>query len=160
MIMDTSYQKRMAAKILKVSPKRVKVAQDKDIEESLTRNDIRHLIKKKLVTKKPKKGVSRVKANYLASQKKKGRRKGRGKKSGTKHSRLDRKGKWMVTVRALRSLLRELRDNGQIDKGTYSRFYRKAKGSEFRNRKHLLSYLKEKELLKGSKRGGKSGKSG
>lgn len=155
--MDTSYQKRMAAKVLKCSPKRVKVAHEKEIEESLTRNDIRILIKKNLITKKQKKGTSRVKANIVAAQKKKGRRKGRGKRSGTMHSKMPKKEKWMKTIRALRKLLKELRENGQLEKGVYGKIYRKANGGEFRNKKHLLSYLKEKELLSERKKGGKSG---
>lgn len=155
--MDTSYQKRLASKILKCSPKRVRVSQDKEIEESLTRNDIRVLIKKNIITKKRKKGVSRVHANFIANQKKKGRRKGRGKKSGMKYSRTGKKEKWMLTVRALRKLLKEMRENGQIEKSTYSRFYLKAKGGEFRNKKHLISYLKGKDLLTGGKRGEKNG---
>jgi large subunit ribosomal protein L19e len=155
--MDTSYQKRLAAKILKCSPKRVRVSQEKEIEESLTRNDVRTLIRKGLITKKQKKGVSRVKVRKIAVQKKKGRRKGIGKRSGSKYSRGAKKEKWMKNVRALRKKLRELRDNDQIDKSTYVKFYKKIKGGEFRNKKHLIAYLRENELLRGSKRGGKSG---
>ena len=151
--MDASYQKRLASKIMKCSPKKVKVSQDKDIEEALTRNDVRHLIVKKLITKKKKVGTSRVKANFIAEQKKKGRRKGRGRKSGTMFSRKSKKEKWMVTVRALRKLLAELREKGQIEKGLYGELYGKVKGGEFRNRKHMLSYLKENEMLRKTKRG-------
>ncbi|MCK5548821.1 MAG: 50S ribosomal protein L19e, partial [Thermoplasmata archaeon] len=70
---------------------------------------MRGLIKKNLITKKAKKGVSRVKANYIAKQKKKGRRKGRGKTSGTKYAKGSKKESWMKTTRALRKLIRELR---------------------------------------------------
>jgi len=153
--MDTSYQKRLAARILKCSRKRVKVSPDKDAEEALTRNDIRGLIKKRLITKREKKGVSRVKAKSIAIQKKKGRRKGRGKKSGTKYARGAKKDSWMKTTRALRRMLRELRENGQIEKGIYGKMYRRVKGGEFRNKKHMLTYLREKGMLTGSKRGEK-----
>ncbi len=54
--MDTSYQKRLASRVLKTSIHRIKVAQEKDIEEALTRNDVKHLIVKGLITKKQKKG--------------------------------------------------------------------------------------------------------
>lgn len=156
--MDTSYQKRLAAKILKCSPKRVKVSQDKDVEEALTRNDVRGLIKKNIITKNEKKGVSRVKANKIARQKKKGRRLGRGKKSGTKYARGSKKEGWMKTTRALRKLLKELRANAQVEKSVYGLMYRRAKGGEFRNKHHMLSYLKENGMLTGSKRGEKVAK--
>ena len=156
--MDTSYQKRLAAKMLKCSPKRVKVAQEKDIEEALTRNDVRHLIVKGLISKKQKKGSSRVKANFIASQKKKGRGGGTGKKSGTKHALSPKKEDWMKIVRAQRRLLKELREKEQIDKNVYGKLYKRSKGGEFRNKKHMLAYLKEKGLLKGSKKGGADAK--
>ena len=152
--MNTAYQKRLAAKILKCSPKRVKVSGEKDVGEALTRNDIRGLIKKNLITKKAKKGVSRVKANYIANQKKKGRRKGRGKASGTKYAKGSKKESWMKTTRALRKLIKELRDNGQIEKDMSRKMYLRVKGGEFRNKKHMLSYLKDNSLIKGTKKDG------
>ena len=156
--MNTAYQKRLAAKVLKCSPKRVKVSLDKDVGEALTRNDIRGLIKKNLITKKPKKGSSRVKANFIANQKKKGRRKGRGKASGTKFSKGSKKEGWMKTTRALRNLLKDLRDRGQIEKDVSRKMYLRVKGGEFRNKKHMLSYLKDNEMIKGTKKGGGDGK--
>ena len=156
--MNTSYQKRLAAKILKCSPGRVKVSQDKSVEDALTRNDIRKLIVKGLITKVNKKGVSRVKANYIAKQKKKGRRRGRGKRSGPKYARVSRKTSWIKNTRALRRLLRELGDNGQIEKNVRGKMYKKAKGGEFRNKKHMLAYLRENRMLKGKKKGEKVGK--
>ncbi|MBN2330271.1 MAG: 50S ribosomal protein L19e [Candidatus Aenigmarchaeota archaeon] len=152
--MNTSYQKRLAAKILKCGPGRVRVSGDKDVGEALTRNDIRGLIKKNLITKKEKKGVSRVKANYIASQKKKGRRKGRGKASGTKFAKGPKKQSWMRTTRALRKLIKELRDGGQIDKDVSRKMYLRVKGGEFRNKKHMLSYLRDNKMIRGTKKGG------
>jgi len=152
--MDTSYQKRIAAKVLKRSPKRVKVAQNKDIEEALTRNDVRHLIVKGLITKKEKKGTSRVEANKKAIQKKKGRGKGRGTRSGKRYSLSSRKNGWIKTVRAQRALLKELREKGQVDKGVYGIMYKRSKGGEFRSRKHMLAYLRDNGFLKGRKKDG------
>jgi len=154
--MDTSYQKRLAARVLKCGPSRVKVSQAKEIEEALTRSDVRKLIVKGLIVKVQKKGTSRVKANFIASQKKKGRRRGRGKRSGTRYSRQPRKETWMKTVRALRRLLKELKENGKIENSVYLDCYRKAKGGFFRNRKHLLSWLKDNKMIKTGKNGEKS----
>ncbi|MBN1896675.1 MAG: 50S ribosomal protein L19e [Candidatus Aenigmarchaeota archaeon] len=152
--MDTSYQKRLAAKILKISPRRVKMSQNKDIEESLTRSDVRHLIVKGLITKKQKKGTTRVEAREKLVQKKKGRSSGRGRGKGTKYSKVTQKELWMKTVRAQRKLLKELRDNGQITTETYGLLYRRSKGGDFRNKNHMLSYLKENSLMTGTKKGG------
>lgn len=152
--MNTSYQKRIASKIFKVSPKRVKMSDDKDVEEALTRNDVKHLIVKGLIEKKQKKGTPRVAARRKLEQKKKGRSSGRGKRSGKKRALTTRKEAWMKTVRAQRALLKQLRDNGQIDAEIYGRMYRKSKGGEFRNRKHMLSYMKDRDMLKGTKKGG------
>ncbi len=152
--MDTSYQKRLAARILKCSPKRVKVAQDKDIEEALTRNDVRHLLVKGLITKKRKKGTTRIEANKRLTQKKKGRGGGTGKKGGTRYAKVDKKTMWIRTVRAQRTLLKELREKGQIEKGVYGTMYKRSKGGEFRNRNHMLAYLKDNGLIKGTKKEG------
>ena len=152
--MNTSSQKRLAAKILKISPGRVKVSQSKDIEESLTRNDVRHLIVKGLITKKQKKGSSRTEARKKAGQKKKGRSSGRGTRSGTKFSKVSQKENWMKVVRAQRKLLKELRDRGQITTETYGSMYLRSKGGEFRNKKHMLSHLKDNSLITGTKKGG------
>ena len=152
--MDTSYQKRLASRVLKTTPKRIKVAQDKDIEEALTRNDVKHLIVKGLITKKQKKGTTRTAAKRRLEQKKKGRSGSTGKKKGGSQSMMTKKEKWMNVVRAQRKLLKELRDRGQIEKTVYGTIYKKSKGGEFRNRKHMLAYLKDKELLKGTKKDG------
>jgi large subunit ribosomal protein L19e len=152
--MDTSYQKRLASRVLKTSPKRIKVAQEKDIEEALTRNDVKHLIVKGLITKKQKKGTTRTEAKLRLAQKKKGRSGSTGTKKGTRHALKTKKESWMNVVRAQRKLLKELRDRGQIDRNVYGVMYKKSKGGEFRNRKHMLSYLKDKGFLKGTKKEG------
>jgi len=150
--MHTSYQKKLAARVLKCSPSRVKVSQSKDVEEALTRNDIRHLVVKRLIIKKPKRGSSRVAANFLAAQKKKGRRKGRGTKSGSFHARAPKKKAWMKTIRALRKMLAEMRETGRIDQAAYVSMYRRCKGGEFRNKKHLYFFMKDNGMLKVVKR--------
>jgi large subunit ribosomal protein L19e len=154
MIMDTSYQKRLASKILKCSPKRVSVSQDKDIEEALTRSDVKHLIVKGLIKKKQKKGTTRTEANRRLIQKKKGRSSGKGKKKGTKYALMPKKDMWIRTIRAQRKLLKELKERGQVDTETYRLLYRRSKGGEFRNKKHMLSYMSDNGMLKGSKRDG------
>jgi large subunit ribosomal protein L19e len=156
--MNTSYQKRMAAKILKCGSGRVKVSQEKDIEEALTRNDVRHLIVKGLIRKVQKKGTGRIGANKKLAQKKKGRSGGRGTKRGKKFVLVSRKETWMRNIRAQRSLLKELKEKGLIENAVYNKFYRRAKGGEYRNKKHMLSFLKENNLIKSKKKEKAGGK--
>jgi large subunit ribosomal protein L19e len=146
--MNLSSQKRIASKILKCGISRVKIKADKKVEDALTRNDIRELIKNGLITKIQKKGTSKFRTKKILKQKRKGRRKGMGSRKGTKHARSPAKSKWIKNIRSLRKLLRELRDSGQIEKTVYRKLYLRIKAGAFRNKKHLLFYLKDHELLK------------
>ena len=47
----------------------------------------------------------------------------------------------MKRIRAQRKLLKDLRDKKEMDPATYRKFYRKAKGGEFRNVAHLKSSI-------------------
>ena len=57
-------RKKIAARILKCSPKRVKLDPDEmaEIKEAITKDDLRGLIKDNVIRMIPKKGVSRVRA--------------------------------------------------------------------------------------------------
>lgn len=48
-------------------------------------------------------------------------------------------------MRALRKMLRELRDSGRISRSEYRRLYRRVSGGYFRSKAHLEAYLKERE---------------
>jgi len=146
-----SKQKRMASEILNCGLTRVKVKPGKELEEALTRGDIRGLIENGTIYTVPKKGTSRWHARILLKQKKKKRRRGEGKLKGRLGTRFPKKGEWMKTVRALRKLLKELKENKQIEKNVYKKLYYQVKGGMFRNKKHMLYYLKEHKLLLGKK---------
>jgi len=148
--MDVKFQRRVAADILKCGEDRVWMDPNAldEIKEAVTRDDIRMLIKRGLIKKKPKKGTSRVRANYLKMQKEKGRRKGHGSRKGKKYARYPRKRRWIKTIRPIRATLRDLRDSGMIDRSTYRKFYRWAKGGVYKSRNHLLSHLKAEGYLK------------
>lgn len=142
--MDLSFQKELAAKILKCGKSRVYIDPKgiEDVSEAITREDIRMLIKKGLIKKLPKKGNSRSRIRKRQEQKKKGLRNGPGSRKGTKYARFGRKERWIKTIRAIRDELRRLRNEGKIDKKIYRRYYRYAKGGMFRSRAHLLLHLK------------------
>ena len=145
-------RKRMAAEILKCGITRIKVKPGKEVEDALTRDDIRNLIRKGIITKIRKKGSSRAAARKTLRQKKKGRRKGMGSRKGSSGARTSGRREWMKSVKMMRSLIRNLRDSGMIGKGDYRKLYLRVKGGMFRNRKHIMLYIREHELLKGGKK--------
>ena len=137
-------QRRMASLVLDCGLDRVWLDPTKaeEISEAITREDIRGLIAEGVIKAKKVKGVSRGRARLVAEKRKYGHRKGPGSRKGKKGARTNSKGLWMKKIRALRKKLKEMRANESIDKKTYCRFYRKAKGGEFRNVAHLEAHLK------------------
>lgn len=153
--MDLKTQKRMAAEIMKCGSSRVRVQSTKEVDDALTRQDIRDLIKKGLIKKAPKGGTGRARAKKVLEQKKKGRRRGTGKRKGKWGARNPGKAMWIRKVRPLRETLRMLRDTGQLKVSDYRKVLLMVKGGYFRNRKHMMFYLKDKELLEKPKEAGK-----
>lgn len=142
--MDLKNQKRMAAEILKCGANRVWIDPNRleDVEDSITRADIRTLIASGTVRASQKKGTSRGRARALLKQRAKGRRKGHGSRRGTYNARAPRKRRWIQTIRPLRRRLRELRDGGKLSRSIYRKYYMMAKGGMFRSVAHLESHLK------------------
>jgi large subunit ribosomal protein L19e len=143
-------QKRIAAQVLKVGEGRIWINPEatEDVTEAITRDDIRGLIEEGIIKKKQKKGVSRGRARERAMKKVLGRRKGHGSRKGAKGVRRGKKTQWITKIRALRRRLKELRDEGYVDRTTYRKLYNKAKGGELRSIAHLNDFIKANELLK------------
>ncbi len=150
--MNVRSQKKLAAKILKVGLSRVKVSQEKEVEEAITREDIRRLIAKGFITKTGKEGTRKVEARYRREQKRKGRRKKEGSRKGAKYARKPKKRQWVERIRPLRKMLRELKEAGKLSRNDYRKLYSLVKGGSFRSKQHLLYYMKEHELLKEAKK--------
>ena len=148
--MNVSNKKRIAAQILKCGETRVRFNTEnlQQIKEAITKSDIRSLIKDKTIKKKKTKGTSRARARHILKQKRKGRRTGPGKKSGTHKARSPKKREWINKIRALRDLLATLKQKGIIDTKAYNALYRKSKGGFFRSRRHVKSYIEEHKLAK------------
>ena len=144
-------QKKLAAKIVKKSPKKVILNPDKleEIKEAITRQDIKSLIKNKAIIIKKEKGVSRGRARKANKQKAKGRRKGQGSRKGKANARFSNKKKWMNKIRLQRTFLKEIK--GKLDAGMYKNLYRKAKGGFFRSKRHIKLYITEHKLIKNGK---------
>jgi large subunit ribosomal protein L19e len=143
---NLSVQKRIAADVLSCGVHRVQLdtSRAEEISMAITREDIRKLIHRGLIKKKPEKATSRVRARKRTLQKKKGRRKGQGKRKGTKNARMSKKARWMQRIRPQRRELKSMRDARYIDKNAYRKLYRMAKGGGFRSVAHLRTYIEER----------------
>ncbi len=150
---DLRNQRRMAASILKCGVYRVWMDQDRldEIAKAVTKEDIRILINGKAITARQIKGISSGRNKFNQKQKEKGRKRGHGSRKGAKYARLPKKERWMRTIRSLRKYLKSLREENQIDKTTYRKYYRKAKGGEFRSKHHLQTHLISDGILKEGK---------
>lgn len=143
-----SNQKRLAAAVMGVGYHRVWLDPDAttDIAAALTREDIHGLIEEGKIRKRLIKGVSRGRARKVHEKRAYGHRKGHGSRSGAKGARRPRKEQWIKKIRALRSRLKELRDNSTIEVSTYRKLYRKAKGGEYRSRAHLDAHIEQLKI--------------
>jgi len=143
----------MASSILKCGENRVWMDSDRtdEIAKAVTRGDIRILINGGAIKSKQIQGISRGRKKFNQKQKDKGRRKGHGSRKGAKYARLPRKERWIRTIRPIRTYLRQLRDDKTIEKNVYRKYYRKAKGGEFRSKHHLRTRMTSDGFLKENK---------
>lgn len=151
--MNLKNQRRMAAQILKVGVNRVWIDPNdtEKLEDAITRADIRNAVRIGTIQKKPEHGQSRARTRRHRRQRAKGRRRGPGRRKGGTNARDPRKRRWIRTIRPLRELLRQLRDEGKIDTRTYRIYYRQAKGGMFKGRAHLEQQLRSAGAIKEGK---------
>jgi large subunit ribosomal protein L19e len=149
-LVDLSNQRRVAASILKCGENRVWINPNRteDVAYSVTRDDIRNNIKSGFITARQKRGSSKGRIRHVKEQKQKGKRKGQGSRKGGKYARYPKKLRWIHTIRPIRTQLRQLRDQGAIERSVYRKFYLYAKGGMFKNKAHLIAHLKAENLIK------------
>lgn len=150
--MNLGKQKKLASRALGISSKRIKFnvrtsESLKQVKELISREGVRDLLGEKVIQKESKVGNSRKRANYIASQKKKGRRQGYGSRKGTANARHSRKDKWMTKIRSMRKLLLEFKEQGTISTKIYRDLYLKCKGNFFRNKRHIVLYMEQHKLF-------------
>jgi len=131
--------KELAARTLGVGKKRIQIVNEERAAEAITREDIRDLVKEGAITIKKKVGVSRGRARALLEKKKKGKRKGYGKRKGTRKARSRGKEDWTLKVRAQRRRLKLLKVKLPH---LYRKTYRMVKAGYFKSVKHLETHLK------------------
>jgi large subunit ribosomal protein L19e len=145
---DVASQKRIAAAILKCGVNRVwfDPARLSDIENAISREDLRGLVTDGAIKARQKKGVSRGRARARIAQRSYGHRKGPGKRKGAAGARNPSKTAWVQKIRAIRKVLVELREAKTIDPHLYRMLYRKAAGGQFRSVAHMKAQM---EILQG-----------
>ncbi|MBC7100483.1 50S ribosomal protein L19e [Methanothermobacter tenebrarum] len=148
--MNLTTQKRLAAEILKVGINRVWIDPERvdEVSTAITRESIKQLIKDGAIKPRPKRGISSYRSKKIKEQKKKGRRKGKGSIKGAKGARRPRKREWISTIRALRKDLKKMRDKRQINKTTYRKLYKMAKGGAFRSKSYMKTYARDHDMLR------------
>lgn len=110
-----------------------------------TRDQIRQLIKDNVIIKKQDKHNSRGRFRERLIAKSKGRHSGTGKRFGTANARTPKKELWMKKIRAMRSMLKEMRANGEITKQDFRIFYMQAKGNLFKHRFFMKDHIAKKK---------------
>jgi len=151
--MKLKIQKKLSGDVLKCSEKRVRFDTERleEIKESITKVDIRSLIKDSAIYCIPEKGVSRFRARKIQKQKSKGKRKGPGSKKGKKTARAPKKEAWMNKIRSQRKLLKRLKESEVINNQVYRQLYKKSQGGFFRNQRHIKLYIGEHNLTETKK---------
>ncbi|MHA1673094.1 MAG: 50S ribosomal protein L19e [Promethearchaeota archaeon] len=146
--MNITAQKRLASEILKCGVHRVYVHPDyiDDVLMAITREDIKNLIKNKIITKRKKKGISRYRVKKAKEKKQKGRSRGNGSRKGVKTARSPSKRNWINRIRPLRRELKKLRSTERIEVTTYRTLYMKAKGGSFNSVATLHRYIDEHKM--------------
>ncbi|WP_332450315.1 50S ribosomal protein L19e [Methanoculleus sp.] len=140
---DLASQRRMAAAILKCGANRVWFDPERqaDIEAAISRNDLRELIGEGVIKAHPVKGNSRGRARARMAKRSYGHRKGPGRRRGAAGARGSTKRAWIRKIRAQRRTLREMRDEGTIERSLYRVMYRRASGGQFRSVSHLAAHV-------------------
>ncbi|GAB6861205.1 50S ribosomal protein L19e [Haloplanus litoreus] len=140
---DLRAQKRLAADVLDVGKDRVWFDPEaqSEIAEAITREDIRDLVEQGTIQQKGTSNNSRGRARERADKRAYGHQTGAGSRRGTAGARKNSKEDWTSRIRAQRRRLRELRDDGPLDRSQYRELYNKASGGEFDSVARLEAYI-------------------
>ncbi|RNJ25898.1 50S ribosomal protein L19e [Halosegnis longus] len=140
---DLTAQKRLAADILDVGKNRIWLDPDRqeDLADAITRDDVRDLIDEGAIRAEDAKSNSRGRARERAAKRAYGHKKGAGSRKGKAGGRQNEKEAWQSKIRAQRSTLKQLREDGDIDRSTYRDVYDMASGGEFDSVADLERYI-------------------
>ena len=147
--MDLKNQRRMAAEVLKCGVNRVYLNPNNmdEIAEAVTRQDIRKLVKEGVIYAKQKAGTSNGRLKARKAQIRSGKRRGHGSRKGGKYARFPKKRRWISTIRPIRRTLKEYRENGNISRETYRKYYRHSSGGMFRSISHMRGHMESEKAF-------------
>ena len=130
-------KKELAARVFGVGKNRLKLntEQLEKLDDAITRGSIRSLKKDDVVTLPKKQGISR--GRYRQQKKKQKRGRTQGSKEGAKYSRLSKKSRWMIKVRAQRRRLKISKDRQEISNASFWELYKMSSSGGIRSVKHL-----------------------
>lgn len=140
---DLAGQKRIVASLLKCGVNRVWFDPERlsDIENAISRQDLRGLITDGAIKARQKRGNSRGRARAHIAKRSYGHCKGPGRRKGAAGARNASKRVWIQKIRAIRKALVALREAGTIDRHVYRILYRRAAGGQFRSVAHMKAQL-------------------
>jgi len=140
---DLASQRRLAAAVLGCGKNRVWINPEKlsDVQNAMSREDIRNLIGEGVISFHQKRGSSRGRARARIAKRAYGHCKGPGRHSGARGARIPSKIQWIKKIRAQRKELRGQREAGSITRTEYRSFYRRVAGGQFRNVAHLKAQI-------------------
>ncbi len=140
---DLSAQRRLAADVLDIGEDRVWLNPEaqSELADAITREDVREQIQQGNIRPKDAKSNSRGRTRERSAKRSYGHRKGAGTRKGKAGGRQDSKADWTARIRAQRQRLRELRDDGPLDRSQYRELYDKAAGGEFEDVRRLEAFI-------------------
>ncbi|MCX8166616.1 MAG: 50S ribosomal protein L19e [Candidatus Micrarchaeota archaeon] len=144
--MNIKRAKTLVKRMLGVGSNRVKIKDTKKVKESITADDLRSLIKQKVIVIDEKKGNTRIRGKVNQLQREKGRRRGRGNRRGTLNARANLKQQWIQRVRSQRKLIKELKKENKIDAKVYKKLYYMIKGNYFKSKSSIITYINDNNL--------------
>ncbi|MCX6694378.1 MAG: 50S ribosomal protein L19e [Methanomicrobiales archaeon] len=145
---DLASQRRIVASILSCGQNRVWFDPEHltDIQNAISRQDLRQLITDGSIKAHQKKGVSRGRARVKAAKRSYGHCRGPGRRKGGAGARRPSKRMWIQKIRAIRKALVTLREDGTVDRRLYRILYRRAAGGQYRSVAHMKAQM---EILTG-----------
>lgn len=144
MVVNIAKKRELVARVLGVGVNRVRFEPDKleDVADSITRDNIRSLVKSGAIwTVKPT-GTSRGRVEEKRSVWKV-HGKGPGSKKGVKTARVGKKQVYVVRIRSMRYRLKVLKERKDISNEIYWQLYKKVNGGQVRSLAHLRDLVKE-----------------
>jgi large subunit ribosomal protein L19e len=137
-------KRELVARILGIGANRVRFEPDKldDIADSITREDLRSLVKRGTIWTTKVKGTSRGRAKTKQAIRKKSGL-GPGSKKGKKTARMGKKSAYVTKVRSMRYHLKVMKDRNEINRQTYWLIYKKVDGGQVRSVSHLRDIVKQ-----------------